>query len=91
MWAVIVIVLGGILLVGFILLVIVKIILYAQVRSGQEQPHLYLFSCMTSCNLVNNYMYTSCGDINCMHDVQQEMLYITLHAYTAVYHSAWYH
>ena len=26
-----------------------------------------------------------CGDINCMHDVQQEMLYITLHAYTAVY------
>ena len=32
MWAVIVIVLGGVLLIGFIVLIIVKIILFAQVR-----------------------------------------------------------
>ena len=31
-WAVIVIVLGGVLLIGFIVLIIVKIILFAQVR-----------------------------------------------------------
>ena len=38
--------------------------------SGEIRSNLILFSCMTSCNLVNSYMYTSYGERNCMHEIK---------------------